>query len=66
MSSDMKRDYKREWEKEKETKTSRLVKIDKDLWERLDKKLKEDRRTFASLVTEAILKYLYEEKENKK
>lgn len=61
-----KRNYKKEWEKEKETKTSRLVKIDKDLWERLDKKLKKDNRTFTGLVTDAILKYLYEEKENKK
>lgn len=61
-----KRNYKKEWEKEKETKTSRLVKIDKDLWERLDKKLKEDNRTFTGLVTDAILKYLYDEKENKK
>ena len=62
-----KRNYKKEWEKEKETKTSRLVKIDKDLWEKLDKKLKKDeKRTFTGLVTEAILKYLYEDETKKK
>lgn len=59
---EIKRNYKKEWEKEKETKTSRLVKIDKDLWEELDKKLKEDNKTFTGLVTDAILKYLYENK----
>ncbi len=59
---EIKRNYKKEWEKEKETKTSRLVKIDKDLWEELDKKLKEDNKTFTGLVTDAILKYLYDNK----
>lgn len=63
---EVKRDYKREWEKEKETKTSRLVKIDKTLWEELDSKLKAENKTFTGLVHDAILKYLYEEKENKK
>ncbi len=66
MKEEVKRDYKKEWEKEKETKTSRLIKIDKDLWEKLDKKLKEENKTFTGIVTEAILRYLYEEKENKK
>lgn len=66
MKEEIKRDYKKEWEKEKETKTSRLIKIDKDLWKKLDKKLKEENKTFTSIVTDAILRYLYEEKENKK
>ena len=57
---DTKRDYKKEWEKEKETKTSRLVKIDKELYEELDKKLKAEGKTFTWLVIDAILKYLYE------
>lgn len=61
-----KRNYKKEWEKEKETKTSRLIKIDKDLWEKLDKKLKEENKTFTGLVTEGILKYLYEDESKKK
>ncbi len=61
---DMKRNYKKEWEKEKETKTTRLVKIDREIFEKLSKKLKEDNKTFAGLVNEAILKYLYDD--NKK
>ena len=60
---DTKRDYKKEWEKEKETKTSRLVKIDKELYEELDKKLKEEGKTFTGLVIDAILKYLYKDDE---
>ena len=47
-------------------KTSRLIKIDKDLWKELDKKLKDENKSFTGLVTEAILKYLHEEKENNK
>lgn len=62
MREEVKRDYKKEWEKEKETKTSRLVKIDKELWEELDKKLKEENKTFTGLVIDAILKYLYDNK----
>jgi len=60
---EVKRDYKKEWEKEKETKTSRLVKIDKELWEELDVKLKAENKTFTGLVHDAILKYLYGENE---
>lgn len=60
---EVKRDYKKEWEKEKETKTSRLVKIDKELWEELDTKLKAENKTFTGLVHDAILKYLYGENE---
>ncbi len=58
---EVKRDYKREWKKEKETKTSRLVKIDKELYEKLDKKLKEEGKSFTGLVIDAVLKYLYED-----
>lgn len=57
-----KRNYKKEWEKEKETKTSRLIKIDKALWKELDKKLKDENKSFTGLVTDAILKYLHKEK----
>ena len=53
-----KRNYKKEWEKEKETKTSRLIKIDKVLFEELDKKLNSENKTFTGLVMEAIYKYL--------
>ena len=66
MKEEIKRDYRKEWEKEKETKTSRLIKIDKDLCKELDKKLKDENKSFTGLVTEAILKYLHEEKENNK
>lgn len=62
---EVKRDYKKEWEKEKETKTSRLVKIDKELFEKLDKKLKEDGKTFTGLVMDAIENYLNEDEKNK-
>ncbi len=57
----MERNYKKEWEKEKETKTTRLVKIDKEIFDKLSKKLKEENKTFSGLVNEAILKYLYRE-----
>lgn len=57
----MERNYKKEWEKEKEKKTTRLVKIDKEIFEKLSKKLKEENKTFTGLVNDAILKYLYED-----
>lgn len=59
---EIKRNYKKEWEKEKETKISKLVKIDKKLYEDLSKKLKEENKTFSGLVNEAILEYLHDEK----
>ena len=36
----MPRDYKKEWEKEKETKVTRLIKIDKELFTEFSEKLK--------------------------
>lgn len=63
---EVKRNYKKEWEREKETKTSRLIKIDKKLWEKLNSKLKAENKTFSGLVHEAIFRYLDEKKENKK
>ncbi len=63
---EVKRNYKKEWEREKETKTSRLIKIDKKLWEELNTKLKAENKTFSGLVHEAIFRYLDEKKENKK
>lgn len=59
---EIKRNYKKEWEKEKETKISKLVKIDKRLYEDLSKKLKEENKTFSGLINEAILEYLHDEK----
>ena len=43
---EFKRNYKAEWQKEKETKTSRLLKINKKLNEELSQKLKEDNITY--------------------
>ena len=63
---EVKRNYKKEWEREKETKTSRLIKIDKKLWEELNTKLKAENKTFSGLVHEAIFRYLDEKKGNKK
>lgn len=53
---DNKRNYKKEWEKE--TKTIKLVKIDKELYKKLEIKLKADNKTFASFVKESILRYV--------
>lgn len=53
-----KRDYPAEWKKEKETKTSRLLKIDKKLNEDFSKKLKEDHISYSEFVHICIYKYL--------
>lgn len=53
-----KRDYKSEWKKEKETKTSRLLKIDKKLNDDFSKKLKEDNMSYSEFVHICIYKYL--------
>ena len=54
----MSRNYKREWEKEKETKVTRLIKIDKQIFKEFQKKLEEDNKTINGFVNEQILKYL--------
>ena len=63
---DFKRNYKEEWQKEKETKTSRLLKINKKLNEKLSKKLKEDNITYSQFVHVCIYKYLNNELKIKK
>lgn len=63
---EFKRDYKAEWQREKETKTSRLLKIDKKLNEKLSKKLKEDNITYSQFVHVCISKYLNNELKFKK
>lgn len=55
---EFKRDYKAEWQKEKETKTSRLLKIDKQLNDDLSDKLKEDNISYSQFVHICIHKYL--------
>lgn len=52
------RDYKKEWEKEKETKVSRLIKIDKNIFQELKQKLENDNKTLNGFVNEQIVKYL--------
>lgn len=58
MKNELKRNYKKEWEKEKETKTSRLLKIDKKLNENFSNKLKEDNISYSQFVHACISKYL--------
>lgn len=63
---ELKRNYKAEWQKEKETKTSRLLKIDKNLNEKLSKKLEEDNISYSHFVHSCIYKYLNNELKLKK
>lgn len=55
---ELKRDYKAEWEKEKETKTSRLLKIDKKLNKDFSEKLKQDNISYSQFVHTCIIRYL--------
>ena len=55
---EFKRDYKAEWKKEKETKTSRLLKIDKNLNKKFSEKLKKDNISYSQFVHTCILRYL--------
>lgn len=55
---EFKRDYKAEWQKEKETKTSRLLKIDKELNKKFSDKLKNDDITYSQFVHTCIHMYL--------
>lgn len=52
------RNYKKEYEKEKESKVSRLVKIKKDDFEKLTFKLSKENQTFSGFVNEQIKKYI--------
>lgn len=56
----MSRDYKKEWQKEKESKVTRLIKIDKHVFEEFKDKLAKDNKTLNGFVNEQILKYLKE------
>lgn len=58
---EFKRNYKAEWQKEKETKTSRLLKIDKKLNNDFSEKLKEDNISYSEFVHICILRYLNNE-----
>lgn len=63
---EFKRNYKEEWLKEKETKTSRLLKIDKKLNEIFSKKLEQDNMSYSQFVHICINKYLNNELDLKK
>ena len=52
------RNYKEEWKKEKETKTSRLLKIEKNLNSQLTEKLKQDNISYSQFVHICIDMYL--------
>ena len=54
----MSRNYKKEWQKEKESKVTRLIKIDKHIFEEFKNKLAKDNKTINGFVNEQILKYL--------
>ena len=56
--NDFKRNYKAEWEKEKETKTSRLLKIDRNVNNDFSEKLKKDGITYSQFVHTCIIRYL--------
>ena len=54
----MARDYKKEREKEKESKVSKLLKLDKKLNDEFNARLKEDGIAYSEWVSTRIKKYL--------
>lgn len=54
----MKRDYKKEYEKEKETKVTKTIKLDKKLYNNLKLKLNNQNKTFSNFIKDSINKYL--------
>ena len=56
----MTRDYKKEYEKEKETKVIKTIKLDKKLYNRLKIKLTRYNKNFTALVIEKINEFLEE------
>lgn len=54
----MNRDYKKEYEKEKESKVTKTIKLDKKLYNSLKLKLNNQNKTFTSLVNDSIKNYL--------
>lgn len=58
MEKEIKRDYQKEYEKDKKINKVYTVKIPKYQATLLDNKLKKEQKTFTSLVKEAIEKYL--------
>lgn len=58
MEKETKRDYQKEREREKQIIKRYTVKVPKYLANALDKKLKEEGKTYSSIAIEAIEKYL--------
>ncbi len=56
--SETKRNYKKEWEKEKETKVTRLIKVEKELFMEFSEKLKKENLTINGFVNTEIKKFL--------
>ena len=54
----MKRDYKKEYEKEKQSKVTKTIKLDKKLYNNLKLKLNNQNKTFSSFIKDSINKYL--------
>lgn len=54
----MKRNYKKEYEKEKQSKVVKTIKLDKKLYNNLKLKLKNQNKTFTSLVNDKIIEFL--------
>lgn len=54
----MNRDYKKEYSKEKETKVTKTIKLDKKLYNNLKLKLNNQNKTFSSFIKDSINKYL--------
>lgn len=54
----MNRDYKKEYSKEKETKIIKTIKLDKKLYNNLKLKLKNQNKTFTSLILDKINEFL--------
>lgn len=54
----MTRDYKKEYEKEKQTKVIKTIKLDKKLYNQLKIKLNNQNKTFSSVIKDFINKYL--------
>ncbi|WP_455937247.1 hypothetical protein [Gemella morbillorum] len=58
MEKEIKRDYKKEREREKQIIKRYTVKVPKYLANALDEKLKKENKTYSSIALEAIEKYL--------
>ena len=54
----MARNYQKEYEKEKESKVAKLVKIKKEDWNKLELKLSKENKRFSNFIQDQIKKYI--------